>query len=180
VPCQYGVNGDLYTEMTFEWPTGRQVPATYYWSFDGKNLNFQLWGEDLRPHRKEVYDGETYIKAETDTPSPTRTPLPSVETTEFPTGRFVRDDGYWALEFDEDGTWRGGYGDAAVSIISGKCATNGNLWTEMTHDYPTSPKIPATYTWTYDGQKLTFHLWGEDVNAHRRSCLDGQTYTKVE
>jgi hypothetical protein len=101
-------------------------------------------------------------------------------TTKFPTGRFVHELAIWALEFDEDGTWRGFDGDVSVSIISGKYATNGNLWTEMTHDYPTSPKVPATYTWTYDGQRLTFQLWGEDVNPHRKSLLDGQTYLKAE
>jgi len=101
------------------------------------------------------------------------------DTTEFPTGRFVHEDANWAFEFDEDGTWRGFEGDVAVPVISGKYATNGNLYTEMTHDYPTSPKIPATYTWTYDGQKLTFHLWGEDVNAHRKSVFTMVKRTRI-
>jgi hypothetical protein len=175
------VNGDLYTEMTFEWPVGAQVPATYYWSFDGKNLTFQLWGEDLRPHRKSVYDGETYIRAETDAPAPARTPPPVVEGTEFPTGRFVHENPHvWAFEFDEDGTWRGYEGGGDTPIISGKYATNGSIYTEMTHDYSGSPRIPATYFWEYDGTKLTFQLWGEDVNGHRRSVYDGQTYIKSE
>jgi hypothetical protein len=64
VPCTYAVNGDLFTEMTFEWPSGSQVPATYYWTYDGENLTFELWGEDMRPHRQEVYDGQTYVTAE--------------------------------------------------------------------------------------------------------------------
>jgi hypothetical protein len=64
VPCKYAVNGDLFTEMTFEWPAGRQVPATYYWTYDGENLTFELWGEDMRPVRQSVYEGETYAKAE--------------------------------------------------------------------------------------------------------------------
>jgi hypothetical protein len=111
----------------------------------------------------------------------TVTPAGPTGSIEFPTGRFVHENpNVWAFEFDEDGTWRGFEGDVDKPIISGKYATNGNLYTEMTHDYPGSPKIPATYTWTYDGQKLTFHLWGEDVNGHRKSVYDGQTYTKVE
>ena len=64
LPFKYAVNGDLYTEMTFEWPSGPQVPATYYWTYDGENLTFELWGEDMRPQRQSVYEGETYIKSE--------------------------------------------------------------------------------------------------------------------
>jgi hypothetical protein len=63
VPCRYAVNGDLYTEMTFEYPSGSQVPATYYWAYDEENLTFELWGEEMRPHRQEVY-GDTYVAAE--------------------------------------------------------------------------------------------------------------------
>jgi hypothetical protein len=105
------------------------------------------------------------------------------DTTGFPTGRFVHEHLPGEIfEFDEDGTYRY-YWSADYSgepTVQGKYGVNGNLYTEMTHDYPTSPKIPATYTWTYDGQKLTFHLWGKDVNAHRKSVYDGQTYIKVE
>ena len=97
----------------------------------------------------------------------------------FPTGRFVDEAANRAFEFDEDGTWRYFEGNMSVPGVSGKYATNGNLYTEMTHDYP-DRKVPATYTWTYDGQKLTFHLWGEDVLPHRKGCYDGQTYIKVE
>jgi hypothetical protein len=98
----------------------------------------------------------------------------------FPTGRFLHEFEFWAFEFDEDGTWRGYEGDVETPVISGKYATNGNLYTEMTHDYPTSPMIPATYFWKYEGNKLTFELWGEDVNSHRKSVYDGQTYLKVD
>ena len=86
---------------------------------------------------------------------------------EFPTGRFVQDHvDLWAFEFDEYGTWRGYQGDVALPVISGKYATNGNLYTERTHDYPSSPMIPATYFWKYEGNKLTYQLWGVDVNSH--------------
>ena len=102
-------------------------------------------------------------------------------TSEFPTGRFVHENpNIWAFEFDEDGTWRGYQGDVATPGISGKYGITGNLYTEMTHDYPGSPMIPATYFWTYNGKKLTFELWGEDVNSHRKSVYDGQTYIRVE
>jgi len=60
VPDTYAVNGDFYTEMAFDDLDGRQVPATYYWDFDGEHLSFELWGEDLRPHRNSVMTGNTW------------------------------------------------------------------------------------------------------------------------
>jgi len=116
----------------------------------------------------------------TDTPEPTVTPLSFIEGTEFPTGRFVHEDANRAFEFDEDGTWRYFEGNMKVPAVSGKFETNGNLYTEMTHDYPGYPSIPATYFWAYDGENLTFQLYGEDVLSHRRSCYDGQTYIKSD
>ena len=103
------------------------------------------------------------------------------DTTEFPTGRFVHEHkDNQVFEFDEDGTWRYFEGNLEVPSVQGKYGVNGNLYTEISHDYSLSPNIPATYTWTYDGQKLTFHLWGEDKIAHRKSVYDDQTYIKVE
>ena len=54
-PCTYATSGDLFTEMTFEWPDGPQVPATYYWEWDGELLSFELWGEDLQASRYGTY-----------------------------------------------------------------------------------------------------------------------------
>lgn len=175
VVCKYAVNGNLYTEMTFVWPTGPQVPATYYWTFDGKNLTFQLWGLDYRPHRRKAYNGQTYLlTGETDVSS-------KVEGPEFPTGRFVLDgSSFYAIEFDADGTWRDYETDVDVPSVSGKYATNGDLYTEMTRSYSSYPQVPATYHWMYDGKNLTFQLWGADVNAHRKSLFDGQTYIRTE
>jgi hypothetical protein len=84
------------------------------------------------------------------------------------------------MEFDEDGTWRGYVGDTTEVVISGKYAAVGDLWTEMTHDYPTSPPVPATYYWEYDGKNLTFKVWGRDVNPSRKDSYDGRTYIKVD
>jgi hypothetical protein len=114
------------------------------------------------------------------TREPTVTLLPFIEGTEFPTGRFVDERGSRAFEFDEDGTWRYYEGNMDRPAVSGHYATTGNLYTEMTHDYPGYPKIPVTYYWTYDGQSLTFQLYGEDVMSHRRSCYDGQTYIRSD
>ena len=48
---RYGVNGDLWTEMAHDSSLAqdRQVPATYYWDWDGELLSFELWGEELNP-----------------------------------------------------------------------------------------------------------------------------------
>jgi hypothetical protein len=61
---KYAINGNLYTEMTHSYSGVPQVPATYYWTFDGTNLTFELWGEDVNPYRKSALDGRTYKKAE--------------------------------------------------------------------------------------------------------------------
>jgi hypothetical protein len=64
VPITYAVNGDLFTEMTFDYPGGAQTPATYTWTYVDGELAFELWGEDLRPHRNEVYTGGPYLLVE--------------------------------------------------------------------------------------------------------------------
>jgi hypothetical protein len=113
-------------------------------------------------------------------PQPTVTPLSFIEGTEFPTGRFIDERGTRAFEFDEDGTWHYFEGNMERPAVSGYYATVGNLYTEMTHDYPGYPRIPATYYWAYDGERLTFQLYGEDVMSHRRGCYDGQTYIRSD
>jgi hypothetical protein len=173
-PCRYGVSGNLYSEMTFEHISGKKVPATYYWYFDGEQLFFQLWGKDPQTPRKIFYiDQALVFVGVSDSPT-------IVEASDFPTGRFIHKDGDKAREFDEDGTWRYYEGDLEVPQISGKYAISGEFYTEMTHDYPESPLIPATYSWAFDGKNLSFTLWGEDDNTHRKSAYDGQTYILVE
>lgn len=65
VHINYGVHRDLWTEMTFEYPgseaDGSQTPATYYWDWDGEHLTFELWGEDLRPHRNFVLSQNIWV-----------------------------------------------------------------------------------------------------------------------
>lgn len=174
VPCRYGVNGNLYAEMTFEYGSGSQVPVTYYWTYDGSKLKFRLYGEDLRDHRKSVMNGKPYtFVAELEA-------SPHIDEVEFPTGRFVNEDGIRTFEFDEDGTWRFFDEDPEHPTRSGKYVSNGDLYTEMTHDDQDDLQIPATYIWTYDGQKLTFDLWGEEVNEERESIYNQQTYIRVE
>ena len=101
-------------------------------------------------------------------------------TPEFPTGRFVREDGQRTFEFDEDGTWRIFYGKSSVPTVGGRYGISGNYYTEMTHDYSELEQIPATYTWTFDGEKLTFELWSIEYILSREACMDGYTYIEVE
>lgn len=54
LPCKYAVNGDLYTEMWFAWSdyeADQFFPATYFWTYDGEILEFELWGVDNNPSR---------------------------------------------------------------------------------------------------------------------------------
>ena len=65
LPCKYAVNGDLYTEMWFEWAgyePDEFFPATYFWSYDGENLTFELWGVDANASRQGSYTS-TLVKS---------------------------------------------------------------------------------------------------------------------
>jgi hypothetical protein len=170
----YGVNGNLYSEMQVSYPTGRQVPATYYWTYDGEILTFQGWGKDLRPERWGYTHGGKFRFLEDVEPSSVDKKL------EFPTGRFISENKLRYLDFGEDGTWRLFEGNLEQPVRSGKYVTTEKYYTEMTHDDTGLSQIPVTYTWTYDGQTLSFKLWGEDVIDQRKSVYDGQTYTLVE
>jgi hypothetical protein len=100
----------------------------------------------------------------------------------FPTGRFIEESlGVSMFEFDEEGKYR--YYEApdmTTPAVSGWYGISGVFSTEMTHDWPTDRKIPATYVWDYDGQTLTFELFGEDVIPHRKGVYGGSTYVRTE
>lgn len=175
--CYYGVNGNLYADMWFTCPfaeAGLRVPATYYWEFDGSHLTFTLYGEELNDLRGTfytktyTYTGPVFLGTE-------------VKEDNFPRGRFVSASGTRAFEFDEGGTWRFYDGDLENPVRSGKYITNGELYTEMTHDDPDEQQVPVTYTWTFDGQNLSFELlWGEDLIPYREGTYNHQTYIWVE
>ena len=156
-PCTFGVRGGFYVEMTFEDPSGAQVPAVYRWDFDGEQLTFEPHGQDLRPNRREVYADRTYRLMEGGEP------LVTAAETGFPVGRLVSADGSdGALNIRKDGT------------IGLPYAYNGDLFTEF-YQYPGEATVPATYRWRWDGERLSFVLWGEDANAYRRQ-LYGRVY----
>jgi hypothetical protein len=163
--------------MTHNGVGARKVPATYYWYFDGKNLTFQLWGEDLNWIREHEYNGQVYTLTNKVLP----TPETEIESIPFPTGTFLLDSpSYYALEFDEAGNWYAYNSEGGSAAASGKYATTGNLYQELTHNYLDSPLVPATYYWDFDGTLLTFELWGEDLIPARKAAYDGQTYRKVD
>ena len=101
--------------------------------------------------------------------------LPASEQTDeqaFPTGTFVsvEDRNLW-MEFHEDGSGRTRHG-VEGSDVGFTYAAQGNLWTEMTHDVRGARQVPATYFWDFDGEILTFELWGEDLNAYRKAHFE--------
>lgn len=173
-PTRYGVSGNYYAEMIFSYPSGRQVPGTYFWNYDGELLTFQVWGKDLRSTRFGMIHGQSYRfigEAE---------PASTTDAPEFPTGRFINEAGPGAFEFDEDGTWRFFEEVLGEPVRTGRYATSGKYYTEMTHDDPDLPKVPATYFWAFDGQKLSFKVWKEEVIEQRKGVYDGQSYTLVD
>jgi hypothetical protein len=159
VPCTFGVRGKLYSEMTFEDPSGEQMPATYYWDFDGERLTFEPWGQDRRPGRQSAYADHTFH------PVGETQPLPATKT-DIPIGVFVPVGGSETpqMSLRENGTYAG-FGWV------GKYVVNGDLYTEMTHNSDIAAKVPATYRWRWDGERLSFSVWGEDPNPWRRSLL---------
>ncbi len=64
LPCTFSVNGDLFTETTFDYAEGLQTPATYYWTFEDGQLSFELWGDDPRPSRQDTYTTATLTKVD--------------------------------------------------------------------------------------------------------------------
>jgi hypothetical protein len=60
----YEISGNQYTELTHDYAGLPQIPATYFWEFDGSKLTFHLSGEDTLTHRRSCYDGQTYILIE--------------------------------------------------------------------------------------------------------------------
>ncbi len=171
VPCTYGVKGRFFSEMTFEEPTGAQVPATYYWDYDGESLTFEPWGVDKRPERKDVYSGHVY--------RPVGETLPlRVAETDLPIGTWfvsANDGGTQTLLFREDGKYIGSGGADATYAV------NEDLLTGMVfHPGPGIELVPATYYWHWDGERLQFRLWGEDSNRWRTAMFLGRVFIRDE
>ena len=113
-------------------------------------------------------------------PTATTTPVPPTSAPSFPTGFFVHESQIsWAFQFNEDGTWVYFYGNLEVPEVEGTYSIDGSLYTETSVSDPTCP-FPASYTWSYDGERLAFALSGRDECVPRRNAYDGQTYILSE
>ena len=59
--CTYAVDGDLYTETSYESDDVKHYPpATYHWEYDGEYLTFELRGEDPHVWRRAIYQEQPY------------------------------------------------------------------------------------------------------------------------
>lgn len=134
----------------------------------------------------------TPLAAPTLTPipvTPTRTPLPPPISAEFPTGSFFHEHPGGSLcvfQFNQDGTYAYYWQASSLDVSSmkpyatGAYRIDGNLFIETSIDLPGCPS-PATYTWTYDGQTLTFQVVGEDTCSGRQQTYESPLlYTKAE
>ena len=121
--------------------------------------------------------------------TPTRTPLPPPVSPEFPTGSFFHrhvGGSFCVFQFNQDGTYAYYWLAPSVDVsgrepyAAGTYSIVGNLFIETSTDIPGCPS-PATYTWTYDGQSLTFQAVGEDQCSDRQRTYESPLlYTKVE
>lgn len=131
------------------------------------------------------------LAAPTPTPiPPTRTPLPPPISPEFPTGSFYHKHSsggtYCVFQFNEDGTFSYYWMISSLDLSSsrpyetGTYSIDGNLYTVTSTDLTYCPP-PATYTWTYDGQTLTFQVMGEDTCSDRQRTYESPLlYTRVK
>ena len=59
----YVVNGNLWTDARNSSTIVDPIPGTYYWDWDGKELTFDLWGEDDNAYRTNDL-GNVYVRDE--------------------------------------------------------------------------------------------------------------------
>ena len=93
---------------------------------------------------------------------------------DFPTGMFIVEGGFYKMEFTEDGEGIR-YEDAAL-ISQGTFSVRGDEFTWKSHTFCGDKK--ATYIWAYENDALTFMLKGEDTCAARVFYLDNRTFYK--
>ena len=82
---------------------------------------------------------------------------------DFPTGTFSAEDGYFKFEFMEDGKWNLQEGGAIRNM--GTYSVQGNEFTwerDQGCDSLTGKSTKSTYTWTFKNRTLLFEVKGED------------------
>ena len=89
---------------------------------------------------------------------------------DFPTGTFSIEGGYYKFEFTEGGEGLRYEDDSLMS--QGTFSVRGDELTWKSHSFCAKK---ATYIWTYENDALTFTLKGEDTCAARVFFLDNRT-----
>ncbi len=64
MPCTYAINGNLFTETSYEGSMRYKFPATYRWDWDGERLSFEPWSRDDVEPRVAAYADRVYERAE--------------------------------------------------------------------------------------------------------------------
>lgn len=121
-------------------------------------------------------------------PTTTPTPLPPPISPDFPTGIFFHRHApsvYCIFQFNPDSTFAYYWMASTLDLDSiepsgiGTYTIEGNLYHETYTDYGDCP--PVTYTWTYDGQALTFQVVGEEACPDRQQTYESPLlYTKMD
>ena len=103
----------------------------------------------------------------------------NVAAKRFPTGVLVHETRpNVTLQFNDDGSYIvrvNGLVDA-----TGTYAIHSRQYTGNTDYLPCKHARTATYTWTFDGKRLTYQLAGGDNCTVRRKSLDGVAWIMQE
>ena len=84
----------------------------------------------------------------------------------FPTGIFTNKD--WTWEFYPDGSY---YADGSNAHESGTYSVTGD---QITIEGDFCPEIIGTYTWTYEGEALSFKLISDKCTSRMNTVRNGQ------
>lgn len=100
----------------------------------------------------------------------------SVETSRFPTGKFVSlKDKALSYEFNADGSF--GYLVGTSKVVEGTYTIAGNLLTVVNpSETDAQCQGSVSYQWSFDGSKLSFAPAGEDTCKPRKDSF-AETYT---
>ena len=90
----------------------------------------------------------------------------------FPTGMFESKKDGLTLEFRTDGTCQRVDVPCTFGVI-------GRYFSEMAFEEPSGPQVPATYGWAFDGDELTFELWGVDKRPDRHDVYANHVFRPV-
>jgi hypothetical protein len=93
---------------------------------------------------------------------------------DFPTGMFIVEGGYYELEFTEDGEVFK-YTDGSLDN-QGIYSVRGDEFTWKSHTFCGDKK--AIYIWTYENDAIIFTLKGEDNCPARVFFFDNRTFYK--